>query len=798
MAMATIAPWLMAGWRARSRGGSREPASAAARAHPAPSLYGNAVLVAAVSAGFYLLMQLEIVLHFHWRHAALTDNLRELTWLVFSQNENLLVAAGWGALWLLAARRAAARKLFVAVFVLVLLYLVINQVGYHAFLDHLQVERGEDRKLSLLRLADSAAVLIGPQFVFNLVLAALLSLLLARRLLPAQVPVLPPWLRALRKQHQYLLLPAAAFVGFGITTQSPVYNYAHHPLPRLAQSLLSTPAGLAGIPYDPSLDIDSLAYGMPPPPTADDAAIEAWGRSAGAGQRPNIVYLILESVGARNLLPNGAPDPDVTPTLARHWKHTVAFPVLYNTFPGSTRSHLPIHTGGYTYTWGGGLAEARFDYRGPTLPGVLRDHGYRTGLFSAMYTDTEDFDTVYEPLPFDARLIPEHEPKAWQRAHHLNAWGVDERVALERAHAWLDGLHGDAPWFLLFLNGNTHHPYSVPANYPAPFAGRTDLERHKNSLHFADHLIARIIERLAARGELENTLIVVSGDHGQAFGEHHPTNFLHRSHLYEENIRNFLLVLDFTLKRGPLVSNKRGMIGDIMPTLLGRAGVAAPPVRGQNLAAPGYVPRIHYFHKTTPPEQWGLVDGRWKFIAHRQGMGPDQLFDLEADPFEQYNLAALHSERLEHYRRLVAQWYIRTDRDFAARLHDAADYVEALATLGEATREGPFVLRVGPVPEGDGPFRPGSRFTADTRLTAWTSGNPFVQEQRLVYTWIAPDGRLYPQVLRHQAGLSTHHAPAPADMALTPGRWQVRVADSAGRALLSTTFEVEGTRPQMP
>ena len=757
-----------------------------------PHLYASGLLVGGAAAGFYLLMQAQIVWRFHWRHDALVENLREAVWLVFSQNQNLLVAAVWMGLWLLAARRLATRRLFVGLFSLTLLYLVINQLAYGVLLDHLQFETGEERKLSALRLLDSAVALVDGVFAFNLLLWLLLSALLARRLLPEPVAMpAPPWLRELRRNGRFYGLLLAAFIGFNATTSSPLYNYADHPLLELARSAVRVPTGLADIPYDPELDIDTLAYGTPQWAPEEEAAIAAWARDrAQSAAKPNILYVILESVGARNLLPGGEPDPAVTPNLARHWRHTVAFPRLYNTFPGSTRSHLPILTGGHTYTWGGGLAEARFDYVGPTLPGLLKANGYRTGLFSAMFMDTEDFDTVYEPLPFDARLIPEHEPRSWQRTHRLNSWGVDEREALRRAHGWLDDLEGDAPWFLLFLNGNTHHPYSVPADYQAPFAGRDAVEKYKNSLHFADHLIGRMVARLAARGELENTLIVISGDHGQAFGEHHPTNFLHRNHLYEENIRNFLLVLDFRLETGPLVSEKRGAIGDIMPTLAGLAGLPAPAVRGRSLVEPSYPPRIHYFHKSAPPEQWGLVDGQWKFIAERREEGGVWLFDLSEDPFEQHNLADRYPERVARYRRLAGQWYIRTDRDFASRLADAADYGESLASLGELSREGPFLLRVGPEPEGDAEFRAGERFAPGQRLTAYTRGNPYGRDQTLIYTWIAPDGHVWPQPARHRAGMHSHHAPAPQGMKLIPGEWRVRLADGDGRALLTTRFSV--------
>ncbi|MGM0595271.1 MAG: hypothetical protein ACQETD_12125, partial [Pseudomonadota bacterium] len=227
-----------------------------------PHLYTSGLMVAAVSGGFYLLMQAQIVRRIHWRHDALVENLREAVWLVFSQNQNLLVAGLFGGLWLLAARRLSTRRLFVGLFSLTLLYLVINQLAYGVLLDHLQFETGEERKLSALRLLDSAASLVDSVFLFNLLLWLLITAALARRLLPEQgATPAPPWLRELRRNGRFYGFLLVAFIGFNATTSSPLYNYADHPLLELARSAVRVPAGLADIPYDPELDIDSLAYG---------------------------------------------------------------------------------------------------------------------------------------------------------------------------------------------------------------------------------------------------------------------------------------------------------------------------------------------------------------------------------------------------------------------------------------------------------------------------------------------------------------------------------------------------------
>ena len=80
-----------------------------------------------------------------------------------------------------------------------------------------------------------------------------------------------------------------------------------------------------------------------------------------------------------------------------------------------------------------------------------------------------------------------------------------------------------------------------------------------------------------------------------------------------------------------ILSSRVSTIGDVMPTLLSFARAPQVFLPAQNLLSQYYEPRIAFFHKNSPPNLWGLRDGKWKFIDTRLGSNA-QLYDLNVDP----------------------------------------------------------------------------------------------------------------------------------------------------------------------
>ena len=173
-----------------------------------------------------------------------------------------------------------------------------------------------------------------------------------------------------------------------------------------------------------------------------------------------------------------------------------------------------------------------------------------------------------------------------------------------------------------------------------------------------------MIAGLRARGLADNTLWIVSGDHGEAFYQH-DGNFAHSLYLYEENVRIPLIVAGEGLADpvGPNRTDSRppprhvpqiASTLDIAPTLHDLLGLERPAgYQGRSLLAPE--PGLARFFTDHTVWRFGLRQGRWKYIAAVES-GRGQLFDLHADPGEQRDVAAAHPERAARYQAELARW----------------------------------------------------------------------------------------------------------------------------------------------
>jgi len=267
---------------------------------------------------------------------------------------------------------------------------------------------------------------------------------------------------------------------------------------------------------------------------------------------------------------------------------------------------------------------------------------------------------------------------------------------------WIGHDGGDGrPFFVEFQTIATHHPYGTWGGDVGPGVGEDDASHYRNALHYTDAVIGRLLADLRARGVLDQTLVVITGDHGEAFADLHEDNWVHRNRLYDENIRNFMFVAAPGLGGGAVVSRRLGQHGDLMPTLLSLLGLPAVAVPGQDLTSPGYRARIEYFHKDARPAQFGLRDGRWKYIAQLDGRQPE-LYDLTRDPTEQQNLAARNLDRVRMYRELAANWYVWTNYEYSSHLAGYDTTRRRVVTMANYARVEPPQLRVGHFTRGEG------------------------------------------------------------------------------------------------
>ena len=123
------------------------------------------------------------------------------------------------------------------------------------------------------------------------------------------------------------------------------------------------------------------------------------------------------------------------------------------------------------------------------------------------------------------------------------------------------------PFLGTYISFAAHFPYfDYGEDYRMVDDGRL-ISRYYNNLNLLDHMIKRIVDHLQEKGLLEHTILVIVGDHGQAFGQHHPNNFMHYRYSYNENLETPAILYQPALFK-PRVFGAPTNHVDILPTLL--------------------------------------------------------------------------------------------------------------------------------------------------------------------------------------------------------------------------------------
>lgn len=163
-----------------------------------------------------------------------------------------------------------------------------------------------------------------------------------------------------------------------------------------------------------------------------------------------------------------------------------------------------------------------------------------------------------------------------------------------------------------------------------------------------DDSVGEVLKFLRENGLDQNTVVMYMGDNGFSFGEH---GLIDKRHMYEESMRVPLLVrgsgvVPAGLKLENVVQNV-----DIGPTILAMAGLPAPKamqgtsflplLRGQ--AQPGWKNEVFYeyyweYDFPQTPTMFGVRTDRYKYIFHHGVWDTNELYDLQADPWEMNNL----------------------------------------------------------------------------------------------------------------------------------------------------------------
>jgi phosphoglycerol transferase MdoB-like AlkP superfamily enzyme len=386
------------------------------------------------------------------------------------------------------------------------------------------------------------------------------------------------------------------------------------------------------------------------PATATAPAIPA----PTAGLRNVIVY-VLESVAAEYVLSERA-DPTAIPEITRYRAQAVSFSNIYAHVPASNNSLVSILTSAYPLMSYESLTQV--DPAAPlvSIASILRTRGYRTGYFSSADTRFQRRREFLAHHGFETLVGFDDMNCARERFYNSNPqWPFldtyDDRCMLEVFLHW-DGLGAASPFFAMLWPAQTHHPYFVAGSQRNWGVDVEDFNRYLNALHQTDDVFGALMRELEARGLADSTLVVVIGDHGEAFGQH--DQWIHASAIYEENVRVPLLLVNRRVFEARTDETVGGLV-DVAPTITGLLGVPTPGLwQGRSLFDANRSRRTYFFSPYSDI-LFGLREGNLKLLVNASA-NVNEVYDLTADPHETQNLAGLLPDFVRTGEERLAAW----------------------------------------------------------------------------------------------------------------------------------------------
>jgi arylsulfatase A-like enzyme len=460
----------------------------------------------------------------------------------------------------------------------------------------------------------------------------------------------------------------------------------------------------------------------------------------------NVVLIVWDTVRSLSLGIHGHSRP-TTPMMLEWARKGVRFPHALAPAPWTFPSHSCFFTG----EWPMKLDTQRklkLDARYPTLPEYLASRGYQTAGFVANtscctyetglsrgFAHYEDYSM--SPLSILARTVPgdwivsnalrlagRYQAAKWARLQSRDAREINETFL-----DWLGRRRADRPFFAFLNYFDAHEPYLPPEEFVGLFGIRPRAPRdyeflldyaaadkqkapvrdilmardcYESCIAYLDDQLGRLLGELESRGLLADTDVIVTSDHGEAFGEHGFIGHCYTVALTEVAVP--LLIISPGAPAGRVVLHPVSL-RDLPATVVDRLGLSAgSPFPGRSLAAyweapPGQTPPdasspafSEQFNKTEiqfQPGPWGMMPGfqmsvvtpRYHYV--RDGGGNELLYDLNVDHYERNNLlnSAERKREVEPLRRMLLK--VLTENAGAAEVE--RDYLGAFRRSLELT-----------------------------------------------------------------------------------------------------------------
>jgi len=388
-----------------------------------------------------------------------------------------------------------------------------------------------------------------------------------------------------------------------------------------------------------------------------------------------IVLISIDSLRADHLGSYGY-KRDTSPAIDRLAADGVLFEDAMSTTSWTLPSHLSMLTSLYPEVHGVVKNGQRLSERAVLISELLGPLGYRTAAFvSAPYLRGKfGFNQGFDH--YDEDTISILEPRLSHR-------GVTTPTLHSQVVPWLQA-NANRPFFLFIHYWDVHYDYDPPAPFDTKFdpdyegtidangfAGNKEINSRMDArdlahvialydgeIGFTDSYIGKLLDELRSLEVYEDSLIVLTADHGEEFFEHGGKS--HSHNLYQESVA-VPLIIKFPQGRwsGTRV-DKPASIVDIAPTILDYIEQPVhPDFNGKSLlpVIRGEI-EIRTLFADLRTDTKVARQGRYKLITtvDHKGRPRNSLFDLEKDPSEQANLVATDPARAEELLELLSAW----------------------------------------------------------------------------------------------------------------------------------------------
>jgi arylsulfatase A-like enzyme len=465
-----------------------------------------------------------------------------------------------------------------------------------------------------------------------------------------------------------------------------------------------------------------------------------------ASGKPNVVLITMDTVRADHLSLYGY-ERDTTPNLRSLAREATAYSRAFATSDETLTTHASIFTGLYPSWHRAYAAPPDFPHGRPlgaryiTLAQALRSNGYWTAAEIANYGFLapemgmgKGFAAYHTGRPMRLSELPWESPRPFylrERARRLLKLAVDtgafDARVLSAGDVTRHGLalldrakNGDRSFFLFLNYMDAHGPYFVPPSFNTQFRSSsakavdflgvawsvdtgkrrmTSAERsqivaqYDTGIAYEDQEIGKVLTRLRELGLYENTMIIITGDHGDLFGEHGLVG--HALGSVYQGLVHVPLLIKYPKQREARRSDDLVSHVDLMPTVLDLTGLAPPTgLQGKTLLLPRTGESEIYSEAVSPVSSMSISNphlrgfrrsifvGSQKLITWTEG--PPELYDLATDPDETHNQYRNGDPRAVALSNRLAAWLAKSPRNLDQPGKADRDSVEKLKSLGYA------------------------------------------------------------------------------------------------------------------